>query len=119
MKAHVLGRNVGDDDRVQRSFVFKFDYFTIVGDDVQPMPWQQSDSQEKLQNRPTGHIPLSRCSSVVALSLSGRYMKRLRVNTRKARKEHNDHGLIFDPWAPVSHLFELVPMSLGSPILTC
>jgi hypothetical protein len=81
------------------------------------MPWQQSDSEEKLRNKPLDHIPLSRCSSVVALSLSGEHMKRLRNNTRKARKEQNDHGLIFDPWAPVSSLVELALASLGSTIL--
>jgi hypothetical protein len=99
-----LKRNFSHDDRVQRSFAFKFDYFTIVEDDVQPMPWQQSDRLEKLQNKPIGHIPISRCSSVVALSLCGKPVKKIRNNTRKARKEHNEHGLIYDPWAPVRSL---------------
>jgi hypothetical protein len=100
----VLKRNFSHDDRVQRSFVFKFDYFTIVEHDVQPMPWQQSDRLEKLQNKPPEHIPISRCSSVVALSLCGKPVKKIRNNTRKARKEQNEHGLIYDPWAPVSSL---------------
>jgi len=104
LKARALSakyRNFSLDKRVQRSFVFKFDYFTIVGEGSQPMPWQQSDTAEKLQNRPHDHIPISRCCSVVALSLSGDPVKRLRNNTRKARKEHTDHGNVYDPWAPV------------------
>lgn len=98
----MLHRNFSHEARHQRSFVFKFDYFTIVGDGVAPMPWQRSDTPAKLQNRPHDHIPISRCSSVVALSLSGAYVRRLRNATRKAKKEHNEHGFVYDPWAPVS-----------------
>ncbi|KAE9369731.1 hypothetical protein N431DRAFT_52754 [Stipitochalara longipes BDJ] len=98
--AYALNRNFSHEKRIQRSFVFKFDYFTIVGEGLQPMPWQQSDTAERLQNRPHDHIPISRCCSVVALSLSGDPVKRLRNNTRKARKEHTDHGNVYDPWAP-------------------
>lgn len=98
----MLQRNFSKDARLQRSFVFKFDYFTIVGDDVAPMPWQRSDTPAKLQTKPHDHIPISRCSSVVALSLSGESVRRLRNATRKAKKEHNEHGFVYDPWAPVS-----------------
>jgi hypothetical protein len=100
-QAYCLDRNFSHDKRIQRSFIFKFDYFTIVEEGIQPMPWQKSDTAEKLQNRPDDHIPITRCCSVVGLSLSGDPVKRLRNNSRKARKNHTEQGQVFDPWAPV------------------
>ncbi|KAG4433777.1 hypothetical protein IFR05_010744 [Cadophora sp. M221] len=95
--AHIPGRSFSPDHRRQRSFVFEFDYFTIVGDEVQPMPWQRSDSAEKILRKGEGHIPISRCSSVVALSLGGHPIRKLRNPARKARTQH---GFVYDPWAP-------------------
>ncbi len=100
-QAYALNRNFSHDSRIQRTFVFKFDYFTIVGEGVQPMPWQKADIPEKIQTRPDNHIPISRCNSIVALSLSGDPVKRLRNNTTKARNEHTVHGQVYDPWGPV------------------
>ncbi|CZT42498.1 uncharacterized protein RSE6_02413 [Rhynchosporium secalis] len=95
--AHMLNRSFSPDHRRQRTFVFEFDYFTIVGDEVQPMPWQRSDSAEKILRKGEGHIPISRCSSVVALSLGGYPIRKLRNPARKARTQH---GFVYDPWAP-------------------
>ena len=96
----MLSRNFDADTRHQRSFAFKFDYFTIVGENVQPMPWQRSDAPAKLLDRPYDHIPISRCSSVVALSLSGESVRTLKNASRKKKKHHTE-GYVYDPWAPV------------------
>ena len=101
--AHMTNRDLALDQRQQRSFVFKFDYFTVVGEDLEPMPWQRTDkkfkaSGEKKVEKPE-HIPISRCSSVVALSLSGGHIKKLRNAARRAKTQY---GYIYDPWAPVS-----------------
>ena len=85
-----------DDPRHRRSFVFTFEYYTIVGDECLPMKWQLSD--EELVGSNT-HIPISRCASVIALSLSGEPVSRLRHKGRRhplGRKE----GEIFDPFSP-------------------
>ena len=85
-----------DDPRHRRTFVFTFEYFTIVGDQCMPMKWQQSD--EDLAESDT-HIPISRCSSVIGLSLEGEPVSRLRHKGRRhplGRKE----GEIFDPFSP-------------------
>ncbi|KAK0106339.1 hypothetical protein ONS96_003977 [Cadophora gregata f. sp. sojae] len=95
--AHIHGRAYSPDHRRQRTFVFEFDYFTIVGDEIQPMPWQRSDSAEKIKRKGEGHIPISRCSSVVALSLGGNPIRKLRNPARKAKTQH---GFVYDPWAP-------------------
>ena len=94
----MINRGFNDDQRQQRSFVFKFDYFTVVGEEVQPMPWQTSDSAGKVLDPPEGHIPISRCSSVVALSLSGNHIKKLKNASRRAKTQY---GYIYDPWASV------------------
>ncbi|KAL2072100.1 hypothetical protein VTL71DRAFT_11443 [Oculimacula yallundae] len=94
---HILNRSFSPDHRRQRTFIFEFDYFTIVGDEVQPMPWQRSDSAEKILRKGEGHIPISRCSSVVALSLGGYPIRKLRNPARKARTRN---GFVYDPWAP-------------------
>lgn len=85
-----------DDPRHRRTFIFTFEYFTIIGDECMPMKWQKSD--EDLANSET-HIPISRCSSVVGLSLEGNPISRLRHKGRRhplGRKE----GEIFDPFSP-------------------
>ncbi|EXJ81599.1 hypothetical protein A1O1_07663 [Capronia coronata CBS 617.96] len=82
------------DTRRQRSIVFVFKYHTIVGEGRSPLPWQSHDDNLEPQE---GHIPLSTCSSVVALSLAGRPSHTLRRNSRK-RKAIVGH--IYDPFAP-------------------
>ena len=94
--AHMTNRAYSLDQRQQRTFLFKFDYFTVVGEDLEPMPWQRTD---KKKNEKPEHITISRCSSVVALSLSGSHIKKLRNAARRAKTQY---GYIYDPWAPVS-----------------
>ncbi len=61
------------------------------------MPWQRSDSAKKLLRKSKEHIPISRCSSVVALSLGGHPVRKLRNAARKAKTQY---GFVYDPWAP-------------------
>ncbi|KIW14746.1 hypothetical protein PV08_07530 [Exophiala spinifera] len=83
------------DHRRQRSVVFVFKYHTIIGDGRSPLPWQNYD--DSVQEHSDDHIPLSTCSSVVALSLAGKSSHTLRRNSRK-RKSIVGH--IYDPFAP-------------------
>jgi len=69
-----------------------------VGEGLQPMPWQRTDDPEKVNKRSDKHIPISRCSSIVALSLSGNPIATLKNVARRARIEE---GFIYDTWAPV------------------
>ncbi|KAK1053709.1 hypothetical protein LTR74_016160 [Friedmanniomyces endolithicus] len=82
------------DLRKQKSFVFNFEYFTIIGKGCKPMKWQLADQQEK---RSASHIPITRCSSVVALVLDGEAVKKVKNPSRQAT---NSHGFAYDPWAP-------------------
>jgi CorA-like Mg2+ transporter protein len=78
----------------QRSFLFCFKYYTIIGRDREPMPWQSSDKD--LRNSKT-HIPITSCSSIVALSLSGKPSTMLKNRSRRAKATV---GHVFDPFAP-------------------
>ncbi|KAK6592431.1 CorA Mg2+ transport-like protein [Botrytis cinerea] len=69
--ANIMRRPFSADSRQQKSFVFNFD-----------------TSKD--------HIPISRCNSVVALSLSGDPIRKLRNPARRAR---TDYGYVYDPWA--------------------
>ncbi|KAL3426352.1 hypothetical protein PVAG01_03143 [Phlyctema vagabunda] len=87
-------RAFSPDHRRQRSFVFAFEYFTIVSPDCQPMPWQSGDHVYSSTSR----IPISRCCSIVALSLSGPPIRRLKNISR--RNKEVQYGHVYDPWAP-------------------
>lgn len=78
----------------QRSFLFCFKYYTIIGGEREPMPWQSSD--QDLRNTKT-HIPISSCSSIVALSLSGKPNCTLK---NRSRRKKTTVGHVFDPFAP-------------------
>ncbi|RAL60004.1 hypothetical protein DID88_000630 [Monilinia fructigena] len=80
-------------DEITSSFIFNFEYWTLVGEECQPMPWQLAD---KTPSTSKDHIPISRCNSVVALSLSGDPIRKLRNPARRAR---TDYGYVYDPWA--------------------
>ena len=80
--------------RQQRSFVFSFKYHCIVGESCKPKVWQKADDD---LTSSLGHIPISSCSSIVALSLSGKPTNTLR---RRSRKAKTVVGQIFDPFAP-------------------
>ncbi len=92
-KAYMKGCLKGE-PRLQRSFVWSFKYHCIVGDSCKPKPWQLTD---KDLTQTKDHIPISECSSIVALSLSGKHMNTLRRRSRRAR---TIVGQIFDPFAP-------------------
>lgn len=92
-KAYMKGC-MKNDPRQQRSFVFSFKYHCIVGESCQPKAWQYSDDDLSLSK---DHIPISMCSSVVALSLSGKPTNTLR---RRSRKAKTVVGQIYDPFAP-------------------
>ncbi|KAL8714994.1 MAG: hypothetical protein Q9225_006447, partial [Loekoesia sp. 1 TL-2023] len=88
-------RPFSTDDTQQRSFVFTLDYFTIIGDQCEPATWQRSSEKEGMDAET--HIPVSRCSSVVALSLSGPPARPVK---NKARRAEQKTGYIFDPFSP-------------------
>jgi hypothetical protein len=98
-QANIADRAFSHDPRRQRSFIFNFDYYTVIGDDCAPMPWQLTDIIPK---KTSEHIPISRCSSVVALSLTGGYVKKLKNASRRAKTQY---GYVYDPWASVTFSF--------------
>jgi len=87
-------RAFDDDTTRQRSYIFNFEYYTIIGEECKPMSWQLADKQTGAS---TGHIPLTRCSAVVALSLHGDPIRKVRNPSRRARTKY---GHVYDPWAP-------------------
>ncbi|KAG9194048.1 hypothetical protein G6011_04083 [Alternaria panax] len=78
----------------QRTFFFNFEYYTIVGDDCVPMQWQRAD---KILDTSDHHIPLSRCSAVVALVLYDDKPRRIRNRGRRAKTQF---GWVNDVWSP-------------------
>lgn len=92
-KAYMKGC-LKNEPRQQRSFIWSFKYHCIVGDSCRPKAWQRSDKNLEFNK---DHIPISECSSVVALSLSGKATNTLRRRSRKARTVV---GYIYDPFAP-------------------
>lgn len=93
VQAKIMGRPFSVDSRKQKSFIFNFEYWTIVGEECQPMPWQLADTTPSTSK---DHIPISSCNSVVALSLSGDPVRKVRNPARRAR---TDYGYVYDPWA--------------------
>ncbi|CAL8584361.1 hypothetical protein XPA_009963 [Xanthoria parietina] len=87
-------RPFSPDHRHQRTFVFTLDFYTIIGDECHPMTWQKSDEDHGSSKT---HVSISRCSSVVALSLTGQPLRQVR---NKARRAEHKIGQLFDPFAP-------------------
>ncbi|KAF2163096.1 hypothetical protein M409DRAFT_26543 [Zasmidium cellare ATCC 36951] len=83
------------DARRQSSKIFIFQYFTIIGEDCKPMPWQLSSGE--IDNNPK-HIRITRCNSVVALALTGKPIRKVRNPSRRAQNQ-NEYGNIYDPWS--------------------
>lgn len=71
------------------------EYFTIVGDECVPMQWQLADGN---LNDKDQHIPISRCTSVIALSLDGEPMGQIRNKSRRALRKYGDVHDPFSPW---------------------
>lgn len=61
------------------------------------MAWQKAD--EESGNMKT-HVPISRCSSVIALSLSGSPISTISIIHNKGRRADRKSGNILDPFAP-------------------
>ena len=79
----------------RKTFVFTFEYFTIVDDECQPMQWQRQD--QELGQTDT-HVPVSRCASVIALSLEGKPLQKIRHKGR--RNQIRREGDVYDPFSP-------------------
>ncbi|KAG9238885.1 hypothetical protein BJ875DRAFT_449779 [Amylocarpus encephaloides] len=89
-----MKRAFDPDVRKQRTFLFSFEFFTIIGDECRPMSWQEFDKSFK---RKEGHIQISRCSSVVALVLVGEPIKKIKNAARRAKTQY---GYVYSPWSP-------------------
>jgi hypothetical protein len=89
-----MNRAFAVEPRQQRTFIFSLKYFTIVGDDCQPKPWQQSDKDLRVSE---SHIPITRCSSTIALSLTGKPTATVKNRARRAKTEV---GQVYDPFSP-------------------
>lgn len=97
-------RPFDNNHRHRRTFVFNFEYFTIIGDECVPMKWQRAD--ERADERADvglmeGHIPISRCCSVVALWLGGEPIAKVQNQNRKfGRRFEDKFGDVHDPFSP-------------------
>ncbi|KAF2677383.1 hypothetical protein K458DRAFT_447032 [Lentithecium fluviatile CBS 122367] len=80
--------------KTSKTFFFNFEYYTIIGEDCKPMDWQRADDGKGADDT---HIPLSRCSSVVALALFDDKPRRIRNRGRRARTQY---GWVQDIWLP-------------------
>ena len=80
----------------RRTFVFTFEYFTIVGDECVPMKWQRADERADI-GAMEGHVPISRCCSVVALWLGGEPVSKIRNRNRRISRKIGD---VYDPFSP-------------------
>ena len=90
----------------RRTFVFSLDYFTIIGDECVPMSWQKAD---QTQSETESHIPISRCSSVVALYLGGETVSKIRNRARRIDRKIGD---VYDPFSP----YVLFPNQMIMPV---
>ena len=80
----------------QRTFLFSFDYYTIVGNECVPMKWQRADERADVGAK-EGHVPLSRCCSIVALWLGGELISKIKNRNRKISRKIGD---VYDPFGP-------------------
>lgn len=81
------------------TFVFTMEYFTLVGDECVPMKWQKAD--EELEET-EDHIPVSRCSSVIALSLKAKPIGQIKNRLRRQERRYGDVHDPFSPWHVLS-----------------
>ncbi|PPJ53180.1 hypothetical protein CBER1_11678 [Cercospora berteroae] len=84
------------DKRRQRSFVFNLEYYTLIGDGCMPMSWQMADLEATDKDK-SYDVRISRCSSIVALSLHGNHIRKVKNNARRAVESH---GYAYDPFVP-------------------
>lgn len=83
------------DNRRRRSFVFNMEYFTVIGDNCVPMPWQRFDPNMDVSSET--HIPITRCSAAIALSLEGSPVSMVK---NKDRRVNRKYGQVYDPFSP-------------------
>ena len=93
-RAYIDG-HASPDDRQQRSILFSFKYHTLVGEGRCPLHFQNHDPDV---NDKDDHLPLSTCSSIVALSLSGPPLRKYRRHSRRSKTPETSH--VHDPFAP-------------------
>lgn len=87
--AHMF-RAFDQSPRRRKTFFFHFGYYTLIGDDCIPMRWQDR------HDPPNHHVPLSRCSAVVALALNDENPRRLRNRSKRGTR----YGWMTDVWSP-------------------
>jgi hypothetical protein len=80
----------------QRSFFFVFKYYTVVGDNLTPTPWQSFDSRPPDRKSPD-HIDITEASAVLALSLGGESVS---APKKRLRRGGVREGKLFDTFAP-------------------
>ncbi|KAK0625298.1 hypothetical protein B0T17DRAFT_492557 [Bombardia bombarda] len=79
----------------QRSFFFVFKYYTVLGDELTPAPWQAYDSRPPDRRSPD-HIDITEASSVLALSLGGPPTGTVTSRVRRRKVQ----GAVYDAFAP-------------------
>ncbi|KAL7797245.1 hypothetical protein V8C37DRAFT_304448 [Trichoderma ceciliae] len=80
----------------QRSFFFVFKYYTLLGQGLDPAPWQLYEKRPS-DKRLDDHIDIAECGSVLALSLGGEPTKTLKMRPRRERAKE---GFLFDTFGP-------------------
>jgi hypothetical protein len=90
-----LNRAFHADKKHQRTFFFNLEYYTIIGDDCEPMQWQYANRDGFIK---PGHIPFTRCSSVVALALYDDKPKRIKTKGRRGKTKEGWVQNIWSPW---------------------
>ncbi|UKZ76338.1 hypothetical protein TrVFT333_004040 [Trichoderma virens FT-333] len=80
----------------QRSFFFVFKYYTLLGEGLDPAPWQLYEKRPT-DKRLGDHIDIAECGSVLALSLGGEPTKTLKMRPRRERAKE---GFLFDTFGP-------------------
>ncbi|KAL7951383.1 hypothetical protein V8C42DRAFT_303963 [Trichoderma barbatum] len=80
----------------QRSFFFVFKYYTLLGEGLDPAPWQLYEKRPT-DKRLDDHIDIAECGSVLALSLGGEPTKTLKMRPRRERAKE---GFLFDTFGP-------------------
>lgn len=92
----IPGRSPSFSHLRQRSFFFVFKYYTVVGDGLEPAPWQRFDKRPS-DKRTGDHVDIAECGSILALSLEGSPTKPLRI---RPRRERTREGFLFDTFGP-------------------
>lgn len=80
----------------QRSFLFIFKYYTLIGEGLSPLPWQRA-ATSKQDDKWTHSLDIAECTSVLGLSLIGLPTREVQRRTKEGAIEH---GQLFDPFSP-------------------